>query len=879
MSTPVGSQREGEVRIGLVLYGGVSLAIYIHGATLEFLRLVQASEGAAVNGYTRLLQEASTRATVDIISGASAGGINGVTLAKALCNGSSLEGLKQLWRQKADLSLLLHRPDTADPKALLNEVYYEARIREALETMDRDRSTRPLAKALDLFLSSTDLHGRVLAVKDFLGNPVQTRQHRKVFHLRFRTRGYNAYDPTLGYPWNDLAPEKNETLVRLCRATSAFPVAFRPVTATRGQDPALFFDPEDPRVVHLSDGGILNNKPFTAAIKSIFTRSADRKVNRVLFFVEPDPETFAPEAESPPEPSFLDVATRALTGIPLYQSIAADLQDVQERNTRIREFQGMAKRVEELLRQVHGPYLAALGMGLPAYGRGSGYRARLQGEVLYQGYQELKLEGVKRTLKARFAGALSDRPAAQRAFAAAVDYAARRDPGGFLQAFDTDFRVRKYYRMIELLEEFSAQPTVAQGAADFSRLESRLWAHLDRARDNEWRAWTTEPEGWFRSELTALRALTGARLRQGVRLLLAQAQARLLQEFDTLRSEARGTVARIDARMQWVVRRLPPGTQLQLPIDAFRALREQFELRDMFLYPMALLSNLGERDPIEIVRISPRDATFIQKPAGDKVAGDALFHFGGFLKESWRANDILWGRLDAAELIARTLLWAHVRERLRSQPRARQEAEVQRLLREVLPPILAEIAREELPPQTTSQPGFNYKHYLENSHRVGSEGVEDVDAGVRVTLAVRALQVLRNMLRTVAADKQAKSSARWAAGALAGVLGWATRTVTPVVEALFARDPLRQKAYTLLLFALWSWGALTLALWGLALIQPNPRIIGLAFGSLLPMSLYAYYRRTWWSILLSLAVPGALGLLAWLGVSALRSRLCDLLCR
>jgi hypothetical protein len=39
-----------------------------------------------------------------------------------------------------------------------------------------------------------------------------------------------------------------------------------------------------------------------------------------------------------------------------------------------------------------------------------------------------------------------------------------------------------------------------------------------------------------------------------------------------------------------------------------------------------------------------------------KLAGLQLMHFGAFYKESWRANDWLWGRLDAAERLARLLL-------------------------------------------------------------------------------------------------------------------------------------------------------------------------------------------------------------------------------
>ena len=49
---PADIQRQ--IRIGLVLYGGVALAIYIYGVAVEFLRLVRASEGVEENAYTSL---------------------------------------------------------------------------------------------------------------------------------------------------------------------------------------------------------------------------------------------------------------------------------------------------------------------------------------------------------------------------------------------------------------------------------------------------------------------------------------------------------------------------------------------------------------------------------------------------------------------------------------------------------------------------------------------------------------------------------------------------------------------------------------------------------------------------------------------------------
>src|SRR5689334_7130239 len=91
-----------EVRFGVVMYGGVSLAIYIGGVTQELLNLVRATapgsdgrvrysddelrssdavyrevarrrnpEGVAPDGAI------TTRFVVDLVSGSSAGGING----------------------------------------------------------------------------------------------------------------------------------------------------------------------------------------------------------------------------------------------------------------------------------------------------------------------------------------------------------------------------------------------------------------------------------------------------------------------------------------------------------------------------------------------------------------------------------------------------------------------------------------------------------------------------------------------------------------------------------------------------------------------------------------------------------------------------------
>ncbi|MFC4291709.1 patatin-like protein [Sphingorhabdus arenilitoris] len=115
--------REKELRLALICYGGVSLAIYMHGITREIWHLVRASRafhddiddkaGGSEDIYRELLRaiEASSntkmRVFSDIIAGSSAGGINGVFLSQAIVTGQSLEPLTDLWLKTADVETLI----------------------------------------------------------------------------------------------------------------------------------------------------------------------------------------------------------------------------------------------------------------------------------------------------------------------------------------------------------------------------------------------------------------------------------------------------------------------------------------------------------------------------------------------------------------------------------------------------------------------------------------------------------------------------------------------------------------------------------------------------------------------------------------------------
>ena len=127
--------REKELRFALICYGGISLAVYMHGITKEVWKLSAASRAfyddvpqqGSGRVYGELLNAIAAKSGVrlrvlaDIVAGASAGGINGIFLARAIATGQSLDPLTELWLKDADVDSLLD-PD-ARPLSAATKVW------------------------------------------------------------------------------------------------------------------------------------------------------------------------------------------------------------------------------------------------------------------------------------------------------------------------------------------------------------------------------------------------------------------------------------------------------------------------------------------------------------------------------------------------------------------------------------------------------------------------------------------------------------------------------------------------------------------------------------------------------------------------------------
>ncbi len=365
-----------EYRLGLVVYGGVSLAIYMNGISREFYNAVR---GRGIYKLIKALTDSDI--VVDIISGTSAGGINGVLLSYALANSNEEEvfdfqEFDQVWRESGSINKLMYEPapqESQKDSVLDGEGYYQNELVEALKKVGNYPKKAPAGEwfsqfnELDLFVTGTDVLGRIYQVFDDTGRAIELKNHRTVFNLKHCQNRQEPFKPT-GDPADiSRTPEVTyQSLAKLCRITSCFPVVFPVVTVGLKED-ANEVDkrliawgnlekrelpeqrPPDGYQLHFLDGGILDNRPFSYAIKDIYYRTANHPVNRKIFYIDPCPDRFmgSPRFNTMPKPNVLDVIQEVVIGLPTYESISNDLELIQDHNDRISRYNDLLTDLEK----------------------------------------------------------------------------------------------------------------------------------------------------------------------------------------------------------------------------------------------------------------------------------------------------------------------------------------------------------------------------------------------------------------------------------------------------------------------------------------------------------------------------------------------------
>ncbi|WP_457254646.1 patatin-like protein [Pedococcus sp. P5_B7] len=314
-----------EVRFGVVLNGGVSLAVWMGGTVTELDRLAKADPDRPDSPYALMLRLAGCVARVDVIAGTSAGGINGAALALAQVNQAArIATLRDLWIEQGQLETLLRTPFVGSPSSLMRgDEYFLPELSKALGALAWPLKTTTAAQApIDLTMATTVLQGNQLVTTDALGQPLPQALHAG--RLRWSRWPTPERDPGTDKPLPDpFSPDRIRAtaseLALAARASASFPVAFEPtfVPVGEGRRPAQPGQPasqvsarsaDDRRVrpdlesvvaswgeVRRSrdrsrftvDGGLLANTPTHYALRAIQAMPADRPVRRVMLLVYP----------------------------------------------------------------------------------------------------------------------------------------------------------------------------------------------------------------------------------------------------------------------------------------------------------------------------------------------------------------------------------------------------------------------------------------------------------------------------------------------------------------------------------------------------------------------------------------------------------------
>ncbi|AGH49126.1 MULTISPECIES: patatin-like protein [Sphingomonadales] len=711
--------REKELRLALVCYGGISLAVYMHGITLEVWRLARASrafhagEDCAAGSesiYRELLEtiERETgvrlRVLIDIVAGASAGGINGVFLAQAIARGQSLEPLTELWLEKADVDVLLD-PDArplsratkmwAAPIAwwaagkrggtIERTVDAEAReeirtklsrfvrarwfeppfgggifsglILDALDAMAETGDGDPLlppGQPLDLFVTVTDFHGHPERLA--LNSPPEIVETEHRLKISFSDHG--------------LSPRRLgdvPDLVFAARATASFPGAFPPFTVAEldgvleardrtwpGRE--AFLTRALPRHAAIGttgdavliDGSVLANAPFGPATDALKDRPARREVDRRMVYIDPKPGAHSIRIGRGENelPGFFATIFGALSDIPREQPIGDNLDAIAARSARIRR---MRRIVEAIRPEVEGAIDSLFGrtffLDSPTPGRLAAWRAKAQDAAARRaGYAYAAYGHLK------LSGVVEDM----------IDQIATLAGGDRLRHIDIRRAIWAEVRSIGITEPGALSSNGASPAAILFFRDHDLGFRIRRLRSVIRRI--SEVEEQSATEIPALQAA-----RDAAYAALALYLDRQMDDFfgpETIAAAAKATQApaaamaaiaaardlrlvdeRADDIMATALSALPKAERRIVLLTYLG-----FPFYDIATLPLIHVEGTDEFNPILVDRISPDDCSAIREGGAEATLKGIQFNsFGAFFSRNYRENDYLWGRLHGAE--------------------------------------------------------------------------------------------------------------------------------------------------------------------------------------------------------------------------------------
>ncbi|MFL0413821.1 patatin-like protein [uncultured Sphingomonas sp.] len=704
--------RKSELRLALVCYGGISLAVYMHGITKEIWHVARASRashdgqtlGGSAGAYAALLSEIAETAEVrlrilpDIIAGASAGGINGIFLAQALSAGQSLDPLTDLWLEHADVDALI-APDAAPASrfskawalplawmaagrsaekldGLDDHTREEVRTKlshfvrsrwfeppfdgpgftgmlldafEAMAAAPRGPRLLPPGQPLDLFVTVTDFTGHPERLTLHSPPEVVETEHRLVISFSDR-----------GAPCETLAPPPELTFA--ARATSSFPgafPAFTPAELDGVLDKREASWPGREEFLHrtLPRHAAANAADKAALIDgSVLANAPFRPAIDALEERPARREIDRRFVYIDPSPGMkFRLSSGSETAPGFFQTIIGAISELPRKQPIRDNLEAIAARSRRIERM--RTITAAL-------------RPQVEAEVEALFGRTFFLD---RPTPARLSSWR------RRAQIAATDRA------GFSYAGYAHLKIAGVVEMItNLLHTVGGKAGAARGDQIRARIEAALFARgYDEAAPSD--ASSAASIDFLRTfdigfrirrlrllarRLTELEAEHEEEQLQPIRdaiydSLAAYLERRLASSHRDLRADVRRRNGDTDALLDRLaasmnLTQLDAETDQRLA-DTLGALPRQprralllhylgFPYFDLATLPLLQGEGIDEFDPIKVDRISPDDATAIRAGGAEAtLKGIQFSNFGAFFSRAYRENDYLWGRLHGAD--------------------------------------------------------------------------------------------------------------------------------------------------------------------------------------------------------------------------------------
>jgi predicted acylesterase/phospholipase RssA len=749
------------LRLALSMNGGVSLAVWIAGAVAEIDEL-RRGEGF----WGDLLEQAGYRreAQVDVMSGASAGGLNAVMLATSIQANRPFEEFFPLWLNAADIGALVKPPSKAvqyDDRAVLDGTYFLRMLHDALvRTQAAGAAGAPApGHPLAVFASATLVRGNAVAFRDAPGEPIHETRSDAYFHVTRRGPSERGLD---GFADDDETVPNLQALSMIGRATSSLPALFEPMLFDRASFGSRLVGAfrDDRPSVEIMDGGVIDNVPISRALRAIFHIPATGRTRRVVMYLHPDPGGAPGDGPAPEPNNAIRVALSAVGK--RAETIREDIELLRQHNDAVRRRDAQARLALERVLQGSEPAPAGavrpiitatllraavepeeeLNWHAPAHPRlaplvdvpGSALTkddlARALRDAVDTNPNVLVADRAHRTVAAL-----------QRVARMAVDEAPSLDLTLTLEGLNELQLLCHLVTSLQLAAMLDGPAPSGKEPVDrLTRSAKELAAlTIDALDDDVWRGLAT----WHLPEP-----------KPGGRPLTSVMEQMLERTLATVPAPAGdGLGCRV---LSWLAAQPNRTTAARTVADALLDLRAEPVASDQH---------------IDFVRVAGNVDTWASKKFmtsgrryGDRIAGKQLHHLGAFFDRRWRANDLRWGRLDCVPALLDAVLDDDAVAKLGGT----REDLKERLLVERQQQLLAEIEKEE--PFETWRTHDRRLVSLLGGRRLTSSAIQASITATRVA-AVRQSRVMRALLMVLRPILLAITgvvlAGRWATAAMA----------------------------------------------------------------------------------------------------------------